>query len=1148
MTATGDTSRDRSKTARELRIAPVMTGGTSLAVWMGGVTAELYDLLCTEPAWSAADESEASVYARLLALTDTRPLVDVITGTSAGGLNGTLLAAALRLGITPAAFMRLRDTWMTVADLDNLMRSPQEPSPASLLKGDDYFMPNVLALIEGWKRSPGRGEGETDLDVVTTVTTLLAEPKHRVDDFDEPISEVSHAQHLRFVKEHFAADGWEQKLALASRTSASIPGVFEPSYLPIGDDDAKGSKRPNFADNASFSSSRWAVDGGVVVNLPLTEALERIFDRRSDIEVRRAVLYVSPTPPAPSAPARQDFGTSPSIREAVSSIVTAPRAEGVASDIDQIRGRNADFERQAAARRHLGPIVALTLSSEPDDEIASASVWAAYRKRRATDSVAQTIGEIRRALRQEASDLEETLRASLYAQRLALFPADPYGIQALEARWAWGIRPVEQAISIGLRLVARAQRLLVEPPTTLTTAKTALFDALETVNTIREEDRCYWQGRYRTLSGQLAGAAKSDWATKLSTWSSKAYQEWLDGNGAQSFGKLFEAHREVAEQLLAARAALIEAASPSGDDGAALTNPRAELESELRVLDLHRGTRITRDQLQQRLLALHVAQTVVLGDVIDREQPVELMQISSNSKNLLDPERSAADKLAGPELARLGAFLKPSWRANDWMWGRMDGAYRLVVLLADPQRIRQLHSTEERARDAVTKACNGHLPRDVGEEIKRLFAGGGDRMRSMPALAAHLAEQVQTKIACEELPNVADAIERSRGNESETRAFRRAYDAALDKGGLPLDRAKDLVRQMHIGTETVRTELGFGTLNRLTTRGASVVVNALTGTHSGVPVLPRVLRPLRAPLHAVASLVSVMVGDSPLSRAVAAFVLAVAGAIVSLELVGIDVPTGTFAISAILLTGLVVVAMLRSGFVWLGACVLAGAAVVGLTLVGSDLRPVVYTIVGETTTPIESGSFVDFGDGVILQITSGERVQTIEIPEPGTVEFRTGGTIKRPSLEHPDGWKRWGFENPEGVTVFQVVVWGLAAAIAVRGVRLLRAAGWFGLLWRWAVAAGMAVVAAISKPYFEKVFEGKKGDNELKDRVMSVAEALEGYSLEVVLLVIVGIAVVLALGTDLVFSRTARRMARAARSTWREGTRRVRELVGARTN
>ena len=39
------------------------------------------------------------------------------------------------------------------------------------------------------------------------------------------------------------------------------------------------------------------------------------------------------------------------------------------------------------------------------------------------------------------------------------------------------------------------------------------------------------------------------------------------------------------------------------------------------------------------------------------------------------------DKLAGVELAHFGAFLKRSWRANDWMWGRLDAAERLVTLL-----------------------------------------------------------------------------------------------------------------------------------------------------------------------------------------------------------------------------------------------------------------------------------------------------------------------------------------------------------------------------------------------------------------------------------------------------------------------------------
>ena len=46
------------------------------------------------------------------------------------------------------------------------------------------------------------------------------------------------------------------------------------------------------------------------------------------------------------------------------------------------------------------------------------------------------------------------------------------------------------------------------------------------------------------------------------------------------------------------------------------------------------------------------------------------------------------DKLAGNEVANFAAFYKPSWRANDWMWGRLDAATSLVDLLVRPSAIR----------------------------------------------------------------------------------------------------------------------------------------------------------------------------------------------------------------------------------------------------------------------------------------------------------------------------------------------------------------------------------------------------------------------------------------------------------------------------
>ena len=58
----------------ELRIALVMNGGVSLAVWMGGVSNEIFRLVT----------QQHPVYRALSDMTHTRARVDVISGTSAG--------------------------------------------------------------------------------------------------------------------------------------------------------------------------------------------------------------------------------------------------------------------------------------------------------------------------------------------------------------------------------------------------------------------------------------------------------------------------------------------------------------------------------------------------------------------------------------------------------------------------------------------------------------------------------------------------------------------------------------------------------------------------------------------------------------------------------------------------------------------------------------------------------------------------------------------------------------------------------------------------------------------------------------------------------------------------------------------------------
>jgi hypothetical protein len=68
----------------------------------------------------------------------------------------------------------------------------------------------------------------------------------------------------------------------------------------------------------------------------------------------------------------------------------------------------------------------------------------------------------------------------------------------------------------------------------------------------------------------------------------------------------------------------------------------------------------------------------------------------SMSSRPLNPGRSTAvSKLTGMQVYRFGVFFKSSWRANDWMWGRLDGAGWLVHVLLDPRRILAVLQAED---------------------------------------------------------------------------------------------------------------------------------------------------------------------------------------------------------------------------------------------------------------------------------------------------------------------------------------------------------------------------------------------------------------------------------------------------------------------
>ena len=236
---------------RELRLAVVMTGGVSLAVWIGGVAAEIHRAVRND-----------GVYGSLNQLLRTSVEVDVITGASAGGINGAFLATAIAYPIpVDNRFNELLNTWRETGAFSKLLRPAGESNPASLLQGDAFFLPELGKAIGRFiPTNPDCNVDSDDLRLVMTTTMLKPQMIRYTDDLGTPLYEPVNAATFEFDGESFRDERIAEKLALAARSSASFPGAFEPSFIPIGaDGDAL---RPDMAGVASFGESRWVVDGG----------------------------------------------------------------------------------------------------------------------------------------------------------------------------------------------------------------------------------------------------------------------------------------------------------------------------------------------------------------------------------------------------------------------------------------------------------------------------------------------------------------------------------------------------------------------------------------------------------------------------------------------------------------------------------------------------------------------------------------------------------------------------------------------------------------------------------------------------------------------------------------------------------------------
>jgi patatin-related protein len=423
----------------EVRLALVCFGGSSLAVYMNGVSHEILKLVRAskvyhgltgaekaDPALSyetlAADRpytcDTESIYFNLFRTlgktVNLRVVVDVVSGASAGGINGIFLARALAYDLN---FDPLRDMWLQLGDIEQLMESETLAERSSKLfmypiiwmfgnriwrgeKPSNEAKRKLSRFLRSrWFKPPFSGKkmlkwmidanikmGKSDalhslmpvghqLDLFVSLTNFHG-GSHKVKLHDpQEVKERQHKMTLAFNHRRVAsditlsdfADTNIPGLGFAARATSSFPGAFPPvrlmdlkNHLKKSDLDWPHEAQflaKNFSELQSENSDLEAtsfIDGGVTNNKPFKEAMDAILHRPAHREVDRRIIFVDPTPDKKMVTDAEQVKLVPGFfRTILSALAEIPRAEPILDDLREIEAQNRSARRFEAVLKRI---------------------------------------------------------------------------------------------------------------------------------------------------------------------------------------------------------------------------------------------------------------------------------------------------------------------------------------------------------------------------------------------------------------------------------------------------------------------------------------------------------------------------------------------------------------------------------------------------------------------------------------------------------------------------------------------------------------------------------------------------------------------------------------------------------------------------
>ncbi|EGD58766.1 hypothetical protein Y88_0824 [Novosphingobium nitrogenifigens DSM 19370] len=715
-------------------MALVCSGGISLAVYMHGVTKEIWHATRASRAWHAGETPPSGVvdiYTRLFAAIGEeralalRLLPDIISGSSAGGINAIFLAQALLGGQSLDPLTRL---WLDCADSDVLVDPEARPwgrlaklwawpvvwlalrmpgnglddaglSPGtrgevrrkvSRLIRARWFQPPFggiglsRTLADALDAMAVTGNGEAllpaghPLDLVITATDLAG---HRAElRLNSPML-VEEGEHRVTIPFRATAGGaaplaQSPELIFAARATASFPGAFPPLTVSEIDDlvDERGLEwvgRDAFLHR--ILPERWKegtiadaalIDGAVLNNRPFNEAIAALPDRPARREVDRRFVYIEPFP-GPVRERESAIGARPRtpgfFTTIFASLSTIPREQPIRDNLELLESQSQERARMRALVEAMRPDieakVARLFGHTLFFEFPSPARMASWRVK-AQEAAAESAGF---AYHGYARIKLDTIIAELSATIAEVAPDTG----------------TKQAIAAALSDHLNAQGLA-----RLVTDKGDASE--ESIAFFRMHDVAFRIRRLKLLARRLTQDWTGDIDDDLTTGREEArdmvYRAQALYQGRQTARGLGPGFAASASVIMHDPGAVLQAIAAHRD--------LAVLDHEVEEMIIEAMMVMEKPLRRHFLLAYlsfpfyDIATLAMMdGEGLGEFDPIKVDRISPDDARSIR-KGGAPACLKGIAFYHFGAFFSRAYRENDYLWGRLHGAERMIDIIA----------------------------------------------------------------------------------------------------------------------------------------------------------------------------------------------------------------------------------------------------------------------------------------------------------------------------------------------------------------------------------------------------------------------------------------------------------------------------------